>query len=112
MSFTKSPTKVVPLDNHWRLNYLLPHLATITKPNGERHTSYFGFSTYQEARTFSEYLISNKLCTKVIIRRSQRLSSYQFEIKAWGVGSAFLVRILNRQSLSLIDCLKQFKAAS
>ena len=105
-------THVVPLDNHWRLNCFLPHLATITNPKGQRHTTYFGFNSYKEAQVFYQYLTTNKLCSKAIIRRSQRLSQYKFEIKAWEVGNDLLVRILNRASKSLIDCLEQFQEAS
>jgi hypothetical protein len=87
-------------------------LATITNPKGERHTTYFGFNSYPEAKVFYQYLSTNNLCRKAIIRRSQRLANCPFEIKAWGIGSEILVKILNRQSLSLLDCLHQFEKAS
>lgn len=112
MIYSKYQTKVVPLDNHWRLNCLLPYLATITNPKGERHTTYFGFNSYPEAKVFHQYLSSNHLCTKAIIRRSKRLTVCLFEIKAWGIGSDILVSILNHQSLSLIDCFHQFQQVS
>ncbi|MEM8780334.1 MAG: hypothetical protein AAGF26_15980 [Cyanobacteria bacterium P01_G01_bin.49] len=112
MNRSKSPSYIVLLDNHWRLNCLLPHLATITNPKGQRHTTYFGFNSYREAQAFYQYLMTNQLCLKAITRRSQRLSQYNFEIKAWGVGNNLLVRILNRASKSLIDCLGQFQQAS
>jgi hypothetical protein len=128
MTYSKYQTKVVPLDNHWRLNCLLPYLATITNisttldvgtersrsanPKGERHTTYFGFNSYQEAKIFYQYLTTNCLCTKAIVRRSKRLTSCHFEIKAWGVNTEILVKIINRQSLSLIDCFHQFQQVS
>ncbi len=107
MTYSKYQSKVVPLDDNWRLNCLLPHLATITNPKGERHTSYFGFNNYQEAKTFYQYLTKNNLCSSAIIRWSQRLSSCAYEIKAWGVGSGILVRILNHQDLPLINFINQ-----
>ena len=87
MTSSKYQSKVVPLDDHWRLNCLLAHLATITNPKGERHTTYLGFDNYQEAKAFCQYLIENNLCSRAIIRRSKRLSSCLYEIKSWGVGS-------------------------
>ena len=107
MTYSKYQSKVVPLDDHWRLNCLLPTLATITNPKGERHTTYFGFNNYQEAQVFYQYLPQNRLCSRAIIRRSQRLSSCIYEIKAWGVGSNLLVRILNQQDLPLSDFINQ-----
>ncbi len=107
MTYSKYQTKVVPLDDSWRLNCLLPTLATITNPKGERHTTYFGFNCYQEAKAFYQYLTNNNLCSRAIIRRSQRLSSCAYEIKSWGVGSNLLVRILNRQDLPLINFINQ-----
>ena len=107
MTYSKYKTKVVPLENNWRLNCLLPHLATITNPKGERHTSYFGFNCYEEAKAFCQYLTKNNLCSKALIRRSQRLVSYNYEIKAWGVGSNILVRILNQIDLPLIHFVNQ-----
>ncbi len=112
MTYSKYQTKVVPLDDNWRLNCLLPHLATITNPKGERHTSYFGFNCYQEAKAFCQYLTQNALCSKAIIRRSKRLSSCAYEIKSWGVGSAILVRILNHQDLPLISFINQKQQVS
>lgn len=103
MIYSKYQSKVVPLEDHWRLNCLLPHLATITNPKGERHTTYFGFDDYQNAQAFYQYLTKNRLCSKAIIRRSQRLVSCQYEIKSWGVGSNLLVRILNQQDLPLVN---------
>ncbi|WP_072065539.1 hypothetical protein [Crocosphaera watsonii] len=107
MTYSKYQSKVVPLENNWRLNCLLPTLATITNPKGERHTTYFGFNNYQEAQVFYQYLTQNRLCSRAIIRRSQRLSSCIYEIKAWGVGSNLLVRILNQQDLPLSDFINQ-----
>ncbi len=107
MIYSKYQSKTVPLDDHWRLNCLLPHLATITNPKGQRHTTYFGFNCYQEAKVFYQYLTNKNLCSNAIIRRSQRLSSCAYEIKAWGVGSAILVRILNHQDLPLISFINQ-----
>ena len=107
MTYSKYQSKVVPLENNWRLNCLLPHLATITNPKGERHTSYFGFNCYREAEVFYQYLNENNLCSRAIIRRSQRLSLCNYEIKSWGVGSAILVRILNQQDLPLSDFINQ-----
>ncbi|MEL4896115.1 hypothetical protein [Crocosphaera sp. Alani8] len=112
MTYSKYQSKVVPLDNNWRLNCLLPHLATITNPKGERHTTYFGFDNYQEAQAFCQYLTQNNLCSRAIIRRSQRLSLCAYEIKTWSVDSQLLVRILNHQDLSLINFINQEKQVS
>ena len=107
MTYSKYQSKVVSLDDHWRLNCLLPHLATITNQKGKRHTTYFGFNNYQEAQAFYQYLNKNRLCSKALIRRRKRLVSCQYEIKSWGVGSNLLVRILNHQNLSLINFISQ-----
>lgn len=107
MTYSKYQSKVVPLDDHWRLNCLLAHLATITNPKGERHTTYFGFNDHQEAKAFYQYLTQDNLCSRAIIRRSKRLVSCNYEIKTWGVGSDILVRILNHQDLPLINFIEQ-----
>ncbi len=112
MTYSKYQTKVVPLDDHWRLNCLLPNLATITNPKGERHTTYFGFDNYQDAQAFCQYLTKNRLCSRALIRRSQRLSSCVYEIKSWGVGSGILVRILNHQDLPFVNFINQKQQVS
>ena len=112
MTNSKYQKKVVPLENNWNLNCLLPTLATITNPKGERHTTYLGFDDYQEAQAFCQYLTQNSLCSKALIRRSKRLSSCLYEIKSWGVGSEILVKILNKQDLPLINFIDQQQKVS
>ncbi len=85
----------------------MPNLATITNPQGKRHTTYFGFDNYQEAQAFYQYLDENRLCSRALIRRSERIVSCNYEIKTWGVGSEILLRILNHQDLSLINFINQ-----
>ena len=112
MSYSKYQSRVVPLDDHWMLNCFLAHLATITNPKGERHTTYFGFDNYPEAQEFWQYLTENRLCSRAIIRRSKRLSSCLYEIKSWGVGSEILIKILNQQDLPLIRFIDQQQKVS
>lgn len=112
MTNSKYQKKVIPLENNWRLNCLLPHLATITNPKGERHTTYFGFDNYQEAQAFYQYLDENRLFSRALIRRSQRLVSCNYEIKTWGVDSEILKRIMNYRNLSLINFINQEKQVS
>ena len=76
MTYSKYQSKVVPLENNWRLNCLLPHLATITNPKGERHTSYFGFNCYEEAKAFSQYLTENNLCSRILNQQDLPLINF------------------------------------
>lgn len=80
----------------WTLNIINERIATITY-QGKRQTSYFGFSTQEEAEAFKLAICQKNLCSAAVVRKAKRLSQYNaFEVKAWGVSTEFIVRLLNR----------------
>jgi hypothetical protein len=71
----------------WTLNIILPRLATITDPYGNRKTTYFGFDTQDKAEIFKDWLIKNNKCSKAIVRSTSQRLTTQWEVKAWGVST-------------------------
>jgi hypothetical protein len=83
-------------DPGWTLNILSRRIATLTN-KGRRQTTYFGFSTQAEAQAFQIAIEKKKLCSAAVVRIAKRLAEYNaFEVKAWGVPTEFIVRLINR----------------
>lgn len=85
--------KTIHLEDGWRFNVLTPYIGTITKGK-TRQCSYFGFATRSEADKFSRALVAKGIATEAQPRASERLTT-PFEVKAWGVGTNFLVKMAN-----------------
>jgi hypothetical protein len=66
------------LGDGWRLNYLYPRFATVTRPDGSRHCAYFGFDDSETAQAYLELLSQNY---QAQLSASQHLeTSYEIEV--------------------------------
>ncbi|PSF30493.1 hypothetical protein C7H19_23810 [Aphanothece hegewaldii CCALA 016] len=80
------------LDDGWRLNYLYPRFATVTRPDGSRHCSYIGFDDLNTAQSYLETLSQNY---KAELRTGQRLETC-YEIKVWGLSTEASFEVLRQ----------------
>jgi hypothetical protein len=79
------------LGDGWRLNFLYPNLATITRPNGTRQCTYIGFENELRARAMYAELLSEGY--RADLRLAERLST-QWELKVWGLSTEDIMNLL------------------
>ena len=85
--------KTIHLEDGWRFNKLTPYVGTITQGK-IRQTSYFGFLSRKEAESFAKALVMKGIATEAQPRQAERLNT-SYEVKAWNVPTAFLVKMAN-----------------
>jgi hypothetical protein len=90
-SIPKNAITCRTLGNGWRLNFLYPNLATITRPNGTRQCTYIGFENELRARAMYTVLLREGYRTD--LRLAERLST-QWELKVWGLSTEDIMNLL------------------
>lgn len=80
------------LGDGWRLNYLYPRFATVTRPDGSRYCSYIGFDDLNIAQFYLEAL-SQSYQTE--LRAGKRLTT-AWEIKILGLPTEASFDLLRR----------------
>jgi len=91
--------KKISLGDGWTLNILNPRIATITNPQGQRKTSYFGFDSKNEAEAFAKAILIQGQCSDARVRKSERLST-TWECKVWHCPTELILALLARENSS------------
>lgn len=78
------------LGDGWRLNFLYPNLATLTRPDGSRHCAYVGFDKLSLAQTYLKLLSQNY---QTELRLGKRLEK-PWEIKVWDMTTEAIFALL------------------
>lgn len=86
-------------------NQYSPRVATITNELLYfAQVAYFAFDSGDEAHNFLKYITDRQHCTRAQVRKSERFTSFLWEVKTWGMPQSMLEKLIER------DCSRKPQA--